>query len=51
MEQKKGEMGRAGKKICMQISKCVHVRNVSRLKKAASVKRLRGNEIAQAVTV
>lgn len=51
MEQKKGEMGRAGKKICMQISKCAHVRNVSRLKKVASVKRLRGNEIAQAVTV
>lgn len=51
MEQKKSEMGRADKKICMQISKCAHVRNISRLKKAASVKRLRENEIAQAVTV
>jgi len=29
LEQKKGEMGRASKKICMQISKCAHVRNVS----------------------
>jgi len=38
LEQKKGGMGRAGKKICMQISKCAHVRNVSRLKRLRQLK-------------
>jgi hypothetical protein len=51
MEQKKSEMERADKIICIQINKYTHVRNTPRLKKVASVKRLNGNEIAQAVTV